>query len=182
MENSPVLRAAALLSLAIVATACSKDLSKDKAKELLAKRYRERPALYCGLKNGVIEEKPGVFSAGLNDDVCISQLQKVGAVISVGCVAEYTAGGCKAYGFKLGPTAFVERRNELWTECGRRTFGDVTSITTEGKKATVKFTRSYELDDTSSKLSACIIKPLQAGESEGSSVFVQDDSGNWTEQ
>lgn len=166
--------------LTLVATACSKDLSKDKAKEILSKQHETHPVAYCGLKNSLLEEKPGIFSASLNDDACVTQLKEIGALTSVGCIKNYSSGGCMTYGFKLGPKTLVE--HGTWIECGKRTFGDVTSVTTEGKKATVKFTHVFTLDDTRWKLSACILQPHETGETEASAVFLRDDSGNWTAQ
>ena len=73
------------------------------------------------------------------------------------------------------------RSGTLEFTCGTTTYIGITSITTEGNKATVKYEREAQLDDALlSAVSACIIVKTEAGKQERSRTFVRDDSGKWS--
>ncbi len=65
--------------------------------------------------------------------------------------------------------------------CGKKQLGEVTSVSTEGKKATAKYTRTITRDDAlTKKLSDCAIDGPKAGTEDQSRGFIKDDDGNWS--
>jgi hypothetical protein len=167
-------------AMVVLLSGCS-GLSKGDAREALAKRFSESPTAYCKLRDSVSEEKPGLYAASGTAKPCLDQLKKVGALVAGGCATTYSSGECMYEGFKEGPKGLIKKGRWVYIACGTRTFGDVTSISTEGKTAKVKFTRTFKLDDTKSELSECVLDPISDGEGEGTTTFKQDDGGNWSE-
>lgn len=167
-------------AMILVLTACS-GMSKGKAKDMLQKRYDEDKSLYCSLKRAVAQEKGGVYSGP--EKTCIKQLAKAGLVSDTGCAQHFAAdpSDCMTWGFKPAK-ATISKNVWLKFPCGTKTLGEVKSVTTEGKKATVKYTRTFKLDDgATAELTDCVLDPIQEGESEGTATLKQDDSGNWSE-
>jgi len=75
--------------------------------------------------------------------------------------------------------------NRLSVPCGTRSLGEITSITTEGKTAVVKYNRikNYKLQDVNNTIPACALNTTEASKEEGTievtATFKQDDNGNW---
>lgn len=169
----------AVTALPLALTACS-GMSKGKAKDLLQKRFDDDGNVYCRLRDQLSQQEGGVWG-GL-EKACIEQLASAGFVTDTGCAEHFESrsSGCLTWGFKPAKSN-IEKNKWLAFACGAKTLGEVKSVTTEGKRATVKYARTFKLDQTKASLTSCVIAPLQEGEREGTATFVQDDSGDWSE-
>jgi hypothetical protein len=168
----------AVLSIITTAAGCS-SMSKGKAKELLQKRFDADGAVYCNVLGGV-SEKNGAQS-GL-ENACVAQLTSAGFATPAGCSDARRDGTCAPMSLAFKPGKASVKGGAVKVPCGTKTLGEVQSVTTEGKSATVRYTRTFKFDSTKSTLSACEFVPLSEGEGEGKAVFKQDDSGDWIEQ
>jgi hypothetical protein len=65
--------------------------------------------------------------------------------------------------------------------CGQLKFTGVTSITTDGNKATAKYERDVVLDSQLiSGLSSCMVDKPEEGKKERERQFSRDDAGKWS--
>ena len=160
------------IAVGVFTGACSGKLSASKAEQLIKEKYfGSHDELTCTLASTVSEAPGGKYTAIVATPTCMKVLAELGHVTA--------ASGTT---FKPGPKASIDR---VWLDfpCGRRTYGDITSITTDAgeKSATVKYTRTAKVDQAvMSKLSVCALRdPPTDGEAEREVKFAKDDSGTW---
>lgn len=177
-----------VMALSFASTACG-NLSKEKAREILQKKYYDKDnEVSCSWKEPVSQEGSGSavrYSAGTTSDNpklvdWMKALDGLGIVKNAECTDKWR-GVCTKAMFDLGPNASVNSYR-LSFPCGTKSLGEVISVTTEGKTAMVKYKRSIKLDHaTIEKLSDLTLDVPNEGEEELTRKFVKDDDGNWSD-
>lgn len=170
-----------LVSLAIGSSGCG-NLSKPEAEAQIRKRSFDSEAkttLYCEWERHV---RPGHGDTWVpvgdplavppkGGDVCVK------ALVSVGALRD----GSDVIGLRPGPKGKIVDRSLMFA-CGTNALGSILSIATEGKKATVRWTRETKVDRAVlSAVEACGLRAVPADASaEFSSTLSKDDDGRWS--
>lgn len=158
---------------------CGK-LSKSEAEEQIKKEYFDNDdALLCTWLGAGSVTAGGLGKATvldtLDDQACVHGLEAERALVVV-----ETDSRLSTTSFRPGPNGrFI--RGSFEFKCGTRSFKEITSITTEGSKATVKFIRTAHVDaSTMQRVATCKLSdPPVDGDAERTVVFTKDDSGTW---
>ena len=167
------------MTLSLLVTGCSRNLSKEKATEILMNEIYSKSGDCTWSAVSRRNENDLQFST-LKDDneSCAINLQKVG-FISVGPCISMSGGMCFAK--KVSPIAPAKEENDqISFPCGTFEGVKVTSVTTTENKAKAKINRSFRLEENIIKqISNCKIEKPNVGESEIERTFTRDDSGTW---
>jgi hypothetical protein len=165
------------------------NLSKEKAREILQqKHYDQDNNVNCEWKEFVSQESSGItvhYSVSDTSDTSkitdsMKALSSLGVIKNVECV-DRSRSGCLKAQFDLGPSTSVQGAR-MSLPCGTKTLGEVTSVATEGKTATVRYKRTVKLNhNVIEALSALILDIPKEGEEELARKFVKDDDGNWSD-
>lgn len=161
------------------------NLTKDEAAKQIEAYYRQppEPSAECEWKYKIKKVDETTMSFGDYDDdaKCATALEKAG-LITKGKCRETGCGGCCSREIVAAGGASFDKSN-LAFPCGSMSLDSVDSITTEGRKAKVTFTRTFTLDEAIvAKVSACPLDKPEPGKKKRDRTFVQDDSGTWTLQ
>ena len=161
------------IAVGVFTGGCSGKLSTSKAEQLIKEKYfGDKDALTCDWGE-TIQTLPGgkysLFGPPRGGNPCMKALGEVGALANVA-----------GLGFQPGPKGSIDAATLQFT-CGRRVFGSINSIATEGNAATVKYTRATVTDKgVIGKVSACALRDApKDGDLEREIKFVKDDGGNW---
>lgn len=171
--------------LGLTLAACSKNLSKEKAREVIQKNHYDKDDnMYCSWREVVQREgasdKEAVFWPILPDGKkqCLSALATAQVVKDLGCRDKR----CEEHRYALGSKgdSFTKGGFPQFA-CGKKKLGDVLSVTTEARKATVKYRRTFIRDEALTKaLAGCDIDGEKSGDEEQTMKMKQDDDGNWS--
>ncbi len=179
-----------LLAIALLLLSACGKLSKDDARAMMqAKFYDKEDNIYCVWAGGVVHDEGGsgatkrfsFMSPSDAEKSCIKELTSAAILRQSDCVKTYYGvPTCDVEGYTLGRGVDFTRTNAIQFVCGKKKLGDVVSIITEGKKATVKYSRTITRDDAlSAKLTDCTLDGQKAGSEEQTREFRKDDDGAW---
>lgn len=161
---------------------CSEKLDTATAERLIAQDYASRDGARCTWRNPVqvTNEIWGFMPFEPATAACAEQLADAG-LLEIGPCHEGGCGDCCKQLLKAkGDAVFVTSRPAgLDFKCGDIELGGVTSISTEGNKATVKFRRTFKPGPILEQLSACKLERPIAGTAESTREFRRDDAGRW---
>lgn len=156
---------------------CSNNLTKEQARQLLNDSYYAiDDNAYCSL-DALITSKGGSGKTATYEFIRDDEMRK--------CGKELVASGIIVPAddlFTLGDGVSLTRGDKLQWPCGKKTLGEVTSISTSAdkKKASVRYKRSVTLDAAMKKgLADCKVDGSE-GEREETMEFSCDDDGKWT--
>jgi hypothetical protein len=177
-----------LVALGLSTVGCG-NLSKGKAREILQKQHYDNDnEVNCTWKEPVSQEGSGAAkhytvttpSDNLRLLDWMKALDSLGVIKSAECVDKWR-GVCTKAMFELGPKGSVDGVRMSFP-CGTKSLGEVTSVTTEGKTATVRYWRTVKLNPTTiGRLSDLALDVPKEGEEELTRKFVKDDDGDWTD-
>jgi hypothetical protein len=189
-------RGVAVLLAATLSMGCGK-LSKDDARAMLQAKYFKSDSAYCTWDGGNLgdrskrEPKSRTFSfiseskEDLIDKDCVEEmvasgiLQKKGEPIDLWKVH---IGSGFSYVYGLADGVEITKAGNIQFPCGKVKLDGVTSISTEGKKATVAYVETITRDDEQTKkLAHCRkVEGPTSGTQERTWEFLQDDDGKWS--
>ena len=181
MQNR-MYEAIVLLGLGVALTGCG--LSKSDAHEIIKQEnYDKDSNVYCEFSefSSTGSGAKQAFESSYGANYCVWALGRAGVVDAPSC--EDSRGKvCERAPFKLkGETSISERTGRLLFPCGTKRLGEVLSVTSEGKKAKVRYKRTVTLDqDLLKKVEQCTLKTPTTGEEELTIQFSKDDDGKWT--
>lgn len=161
----------------VVVPACSKALSKDRAKALLDATVTPVTCTTEGKVSYDARLGPwgGITSVIGENEQCQTQLA---AAHVVKLVAD--GGGSPFYRWTLvGTDTQLDNDRRLMFRCGIEIISEVSSISTEGKRARVKYIVHTE-QAMMSPLAACSLLGLPTADKPKSATLVQDDDGKWS--
>ncbi len=168
------------MSLFLAATACGSLSKEDAETVILTEVYGDddgRAATcttqYLGAEGSGkdLHYKPHETDLG-----CARALVSAGLLRPAKCVP---AGDVCQKTFVLGADA-KNSNGQVKFKCGGKMMGDVLSVTTEDRRATVKYDRTLVPDSNLlDSLGACKISKGTAGKSEFTAVLLKDDDGEW---
>ena len=163
---------------------CSSDLKldKDTAEKILKEKELGGGAVECTWQNPTLKTaNQWTFNDYDEHGVCGAQLVKAGLATTGACLSDGCGGCCGRFISPTTKTRLDEKKRGLAFTCGQIKLVGVTSIITEGNKATVKYDREVILDSQLlSTLSACKLDKPEEGKKERERSFVRDDAGNWS--
>jgi hypothetical protein len=182
------LSCAVLVALVFSMVGCG-NLSKGKAREILQKQHYDNDnEVSCTWKEPVSQEGSGAakrYSVTTSSDNprlldWMKALGGLGVIKSAEC-ADKWRGVCTKAVFELGSKGSVEGVRMSFP-CGTKSLGEVISVATEGKTATVRYRRAVKLDpNIIVKLSNLALDVPKEGEEELTRKFVKDDDGDWSD-
>lgn len=113
---------------------------------------------------------------------CVSGLMQAGLASQGRCTSDgCTTGCCDREVVATEKSHFGVKPIGLKFACGELKFIGVTSITTDGNKATAKYEREVVLDSQLiSALSTCKLDKPEEGKKERERQFSRDDAGKWS--
>jgi len=116
------------------------------------------------------------------EEKCIDEMTTAGLVRRGDCVKTYyRVPTCEVYSYTLGPGVDFTKSGLIQFPCGKRKLGDVVSISTEDKKAVVKYGHTVVRDEAlAAKLPDCALDGAKPGGYELTRTFRKDDDGKWT--
>ena len=167
---------AVVVAYAALCAACSNNLSKERADELL----RTLPQIASGKADCSVFFSPKSDNkwefTKRNKGRCAAGLEQAGLARIQNCASE-SYGDCEIA--PTGKSRFVG--NELTFDCGTLKYLGVTSITTEGNKAKAKYEREVVLDEhLLLAIKECQITKTEDGRREREREFSRDDAGKWS--
>ena len=128
--------------------------------------------------------KDWTFSDFDTDGKCAAALEKAGLAKRGACITPGCGGatGCCSRALELaGTSAWSSGDNGLWFPCGAMKFLKVTSVTTEGNKATIQYEREFTADSAIlTSVSDCKLVQPEAGRRVRERKASRDDAGNWS--
>lgn len=180
-----------LLTVALVLTSAGcGNLSKEKAREILQKKYYDQDSsAYCSIEvryegtgSRELYRLMNMLDADANE-ACIDALRSVGAAKRKQCSDDSTP--CRSWLFEPGDKASMSGSRtfrDVNVPCGEKKLLEIESITTEQKTAEVAYRRSNRVDNNMVKmLSACKVTVPKDGVEEKKITFKRDDDGNWAD-
>jgi hypothetical protein len=186
----------AVVLAATISMGCGK-LSKDDARVKLQAKYYETDDAYCTWDGGNLgdrskrEPKSRTFSfvseskEDLIDKDCVEEMVAVGMLKKKGepiDLWKVHMGSGYSYVYGLADSVEITRTGDIRFPCGKVKLDGVTSISTEGKKATVTYVETITRNDEQmKKLAACRkVDGATSGTKERTWEFLQDDDGKWS--
>lgn len=172
-------------AILVFAVGCSKNLSKERAREVIQKtHYDKDDNVYCEWKEVLTRQgasdKDAIFWPidAASAKTCLGALTAAQVLKDRGCRDQR----CDEHRYSIGPKGdSLTKGDFVQFACGKKKLGDVVSVTTEGRRATVKYRRTFARDEELSKaLAACDIDGPKGGEAEQTMKMKQDDDGNWS--
>jgi hypothetical protein len=179
-------RFVSLFCSAVALVGCGK-LSKDQARQIIQTTYYDKDDnAYCAWSPGDRHRKdpPTVLSFVSQDaQPCVKELAAAGVLTEKDKPkpVPYELGGGTLYSYTLAGSAYYAKDGNLQVPCGKKKLGEVVSVSSEGTKATVKYTRTFTMDAALlGKISDCELtsKPTP-GDSTETMRFRRDDDGKW---
>ncbi|TKC98662.1 hypothetical protein [Polyangium fumosum] len=177
-----------VLVLAVIGAGCGK-LSKDKAREILQKKYDADSTAYCSIDvrregTGATERYRIMDMLDANAaEACIDALMSIGSANQKRCMGDSQP--CDWWTFEPGDTVSVSGTGTFRSvklPCGEKKLLDVVSVTTEERTAKVLYKQSVRVDESRIKgLASCKLSAPKDGIVEKNATFKQDDDGNWYE-
>lgn len=173
---------AALLLLA----ACGK-LSKSDAHDIIQSTYYDKDDnAYCSWdpedrhKNDPTKDPKVLEFVSNESEACVAELAAAGVLKEKSPPHAWISGG-KVYSYTLVGSAYYAKNGTLQVPCGKKKLGEVSSVSTDGKKATVKYSRTFTVDTSLlAKLDDCTFRDKpKPGESTETMLFRRDDDGKW---
>lgn len=170
-----------LVGLGMLLTACG--LSKSDARAIIEKENYSDAVVTCQFTDFTTNGSGAgqTFESSRESRYCVWAMGRADVLDAPPC--EKPSGGiCDYAPFKLKNGAtYKESQGSLRFPCGTKSLGEVLSVTTEGKKARVRYKRTVTLDKAKlEKLQSCSLKIPKDGEEEVTIEFTKDDDGNWT--
>jgi hypothetical protein len=176
-----------VLAAVLLAAGCGK-LNKEDARAMLEARYYEKDDnAYCSAKGLVQRDEGGsgltkrfsFMSPSDAEKACIGEMTTAGIVRRGDCIT-HGWNTCDVYAYTLGAGADFTQNGLIQFTCGKRRLGDVVSISTEDKKAIVKYGHTVVRDEAlGAKLPDCALDGAKPGEYELTRTFRKDDDGKW---
>lgn len=181
-----------VIAVAVTTMGCGK-LTKENARLMIQEKHFKDNKIECKWKTLVsvtgtgssVEHTIGYFGEGAEGEKqnkCVNEMIKAGVLSSRKCV-ENNSLGCVKHKIELGAISKMQTNSTVGNiefACGTRSLDGINSITTEEKKAKVKFDRTLVLDEALIKaLSDCTLGLPEAGKKERESNFTKDDDGVW---
>lgn len=182
MRTRNVLSIAAVI-VCLQPVACRSDrLDPERAKELVAAHIDEatwcswtEPSRATDTKWAFVETDPIMK--------CAASLANAG-LLDIGACVETGFGGCFKREVSAGKSysaSLDEEARGLRFRCGETKLVAVTSIITDGSKATIKYERDFVPNETLlTKVEACKLDKPASGRHQRERVAVRDDAGNWS--
>jgi hypothetical protein len=161
---------------------CSNKLDKETAEKVLMKEEFSSGTVECTWRVPTLRTaKEWTFGDYDEGRECAAQLVKAGLATEGECL-DYGCGGCcRRVISATTKSRLDEKEHGLVFTCGQIKLVGVTSIVTEGNKATVKYDREVTLDSRLlSTLSACKLDKPEEGKKNRERILVRDDAGNWS--
>ncbi len=186
MKNRPRHHAYLGFTALLLLAACGK-LSKSDAHDIIQSTYYDKDDnAYCSWlpedrhKNDPTKDAKVLEFVSTDSEACVTELAAAG-VLKAKAPPQPWYGGGKVYSYALVGSAYYAKDGTLQVPCGKKKLGDVSSVSTEGNKATVKYARTFTVDTALlGKLEDCTFtdKP-KPGESDETMKFRRDDDGKW---
>ena len=166
--------------ISVLVVGCSNNLDNEKAKKILLEKEFDKPYVECSwVQPSQSTASTYTYSTYIYEiEMCARQLQKEGLVELGYCKSRGCTGGCCSRSIMATTNSRMD--GILKFSCGDYRFLKITSIFTEGNKATVKYDREIKLDTKRlNSLSSCILSKPEGGIKERERQFIRDDAGNW---
>ena len=166
------------------------NLSKEKAREILQKKYYDQDSsAYCSIEvryegtgSRELYRLMNMLDADA-DEACVDALRSVGAAKRKQCSDD--SAPCRSWLFEPGDKASVSGSGtfrNVDVPCGEKKLLEIESITTEQKSAEVVYKRSNRVDNNMvNMLSACKVAVHKDGVEKKKMTFKRDDDGNWAD-
>ena len=162
----------------------SGNLTKENAHKLIEASYSDTndPSMNCAVGD-IDNARSSSLMFGTYDELhqrCIAQLEKAEILIPGECLDRGCSGGCCKRAVKPGSKARATEKGLVTFACGKFNVLGVSSVTTQGNKATVKFSREFVADvAVLGPVGDCRLQIPDKGRAEKTWEFTRDDDGNW---
>jgi len=161
-------RLIALIASAVLLASCSTKLDKNTAeKDIRGWSWFKRGKMTCSVRFSQQSDKKWTYTSA--DESCVRSLAKAGLA---------------RYDYKdeihATETSWFDKSN-LAFDCASVKFLEVTSITTEGNKASARYKRDVvHYEQLLATISDCKVDKPDNGVAERQTHFTRDDAGKWT--
>jgi len=188
MKRSIVVTVAVVLGC----IACSRTLSKEEAKRQLSDKAKEWLPIYCPLNYDLetaysvtLHAQIGIALKSDHNSECMNQLIEAG--LAQPAITEEKHKGAELSGIlaKDGRSKVKSKDGntsggKFFVACGSYELGEIKSVTTEGKHASVAYAVKARIDPKTKTLTKCSPGDPEIGKTDLEIPFKQDDEGHWT--
>lgn len=174
-----VARRLCILSL-LALMGCNRNLDQATAEKLLTAEFqKEQAQCVWGKPTQKTLSEWIYWGYDETQNTCAHQLEKSQLARVGGCHSEGCGSCCERLIEATSKARLEKSAGGLAFTCGQMKLTRITSIITEGNKATVKFEREVTLDPLVAELTKCTLTKPDTGLKERDREFVRDDAGTW---